>query len=223
MTDEELCALAKESDGEAWNALLAKYDRVAFFETRNYFAPGLTQDDLLQEARFGFIKAVRDFRAGYGAFRPFAVLCIRRQVATTLKTARAQKRMVLNNAFSIDKSLDPDDDAGRTLEAILADKRLISHDETLLREELAQSIRDAVLEASATELSHNETLALTLYIEGKTYADAAALLGRNLKHFDNALHRARSRVLPRVAAAVRVALGESVSVKRGDCPTNDSV
>jgi len=84
--DEELVALAQAGEGAAADILLARYRHFARAKARTYFLVGADRDDLIQEAMIGLFKAIRDFDSTRElAFRPFAELCIKRQVITAIK------------------------------------------------------------------------------------------------------------------------------------------
>jgi RNA polymerase sporulation-specific sigma factor len=64
--------------GAEWSEVC---ERVARAAARTRYWPGATDDDVLQEARIGVAKALRDWDPAAGsAFVPFALLCARRQV-----------------------------------------------------------------------------------------------------------------------------------------------
>jgi DNA-directed RNA polymerase specialized sigma subunit len=55
----------------------------------SFYLPDCDSDDIDQEARVGFMKAVRWYRGGRGSsFRTFAELCVARQLAGAIATAR---------------------------------------------------------------------------------------------------------------------------------------
>jgi RNA polymerase sigma-H factor len=90
-----------------------KCEAIARAVAREYHAPpGLTWQDMLQEARIGVWKALSDFRPGAGSgFNQFARMCATRQVITAIKTATRRKHEVLNRAASYDAPA-PDDEVG---------------------------------------------------------------------------------------------------------------
>lgn len=84
------------------DAVVARMGGVAYRAREGFYAPGLTEDDLNQAALFGIAQAVRDFEGPDEAFLPFAFLCARRQVITSVKTAQRVKHRSLNEAASYD-------------------------------------------------------------------------------------------------------------------------
>jgi hypothetical protein len=67
--------------------------------------PDCDSDDIDQEARVGFMKAVRWYRGGRGSsFRTFAELCVSHQLAGAITTARRAKHQPLNEAARGDQA-----------------------------------------------------------------------------------------------------------------------
>lgn len=86
MTDELLVASAKRGDVDATNELARRFEPVLRRIASGYFIPGGDQDDVVQEARVGLFKAIRDYDASTRTpFGAFASLCIRRQVITAVE------------------------------------------------------------------------------------------------------------------------------------------
>ena len=97
--EASLNATARAGNERAFETLLAQYSALINSICEQYFLPGSERADLLQEARFGFFKGVRDFKSEGGSFRSFAELANRRNVITALKYSTRQKHRALNTAF----------------------------------------------------------------------------------------------------------------------------
>jgi Sigma-70 region 2 len=70
-----------------------------------FYLPGGDADDIVQEARIGFLKAVRFYRGGRGSsFHRFAELCVSRQLASAIVAARRAKHQPLNEAARGDQA-----------------------------------------------------------------------------------------------------------------------
>lgn len=150
-----------------------------------YFAPGLTGDDLLQEARIGLWKACRDYD-GRGAFKAFAALCVRRQVITAVVTATRGKHSALNERMSLDAPASQDSSDT----ALLGDVLPAGGDLPEARVELAEELRELALKmARLTELERGAVLHVA---NGGAYETCA--LGGSRKAVDNALQRARVKL-----------------------------
>lgn len=186
-TDAELLTLARAGDTCAEEALYARYKNVVRVKTHAYFIVGADRDDLLQEGMIGLYKAVRDYSADCGAsFRTFAEMCIHRQIVTAIKTATRQKHIPLNSYISLYKnSEDPERSLIDTLQLTGEDPA-----DTFLGKERARHM-EALLQ---TALSDFEKQVLALYMDGCSYAQAAARLGRSAKAVDNALQRIKKKM-----------------------------
>lgn len=87
--ERALVHAAQDGDELAFQRLLRRYQPLLDAHARRYFLPGGDDDDVAQEARIGFAKAVRGYRPDAGAsFSTFAALCVARQLASALQAAR---------------------------------------------------------------------------------------------------------------------------------------
>jgi RNA polymerase sporulation-specific sigma factor len=186
--DRVAAARARSGDEGAMATLLARYTPLLRGVARRYFLPCGDADDLVQEATIGLLKAVRDYRPETGVpFRPFAELCVTRQVITAVKAATRQKHIPLNAALSLSRPLHED---GGTLEEVLADGLAESPEERALRREDSLALARAV----ATLLSPYERRVVGLYLEGRSFGEIAAACGTHVKSVDNALWRVKAKL-----------------------------
>ncbi|HET9690955.1 MAG TPA: RNA polymerase sporulation sigma factor SigH [Acidimicrobiales bacterium] len=191
MTDEELVARSQDGDHAALDELLGRYRRFARSKARTYFLVGADADDIEQEGLIGLYKAARDFRAERTAsFRAFAELCVTRQVISAVKAATRMKHQPLNRYVSISGVRGSDDHAERQVESLL-DAHSVADpaDEIVAREQHV-----AMQAVVAGALSGLEVDVLRLYIEGKSYQEIGAQLGRHVKSIDNALQRIKRKL-----------------------------
>src|ERR687898_2362623 len=92
MEDSALIEPAQRGDQLSFERLLRRYRRMLDAHVSRFYLPGGDADDLVQEARIGFMKAVRFYRGGRGSsFRTFAELCVSRQLAGAIAAARRAK------------------------------------------------------------------------------------------------------------------------------------
>lgn len=198
-SDEELARLAQAGDSDALSELLERYRRTMRFIAHRYFLPGADREDLLQEAALGMLKAARDYRPERNsAFRPFAELCIRRQIITAVKTATRLKHMPLNGAASLQRHLGVEDE-GRTLLDVLDDRAGRSPETQVTDRE---AIRD-LLAAIQAALSPYEFRVLAAYVHGLRYDAIADRLGTQPKSVDNALWRVKCKLRRRGVTVAR--------------------
>ena len=190
MTDEEIVALAQASDGDALEYLLNKYKNFVRSRARSYFLIGADHEDIVQEGMIGLYKAIRDYRSEkLSSFRAFAELCITRQIITAIKTATRQKHIPLNSYVSLNKPI-YDDENERTLIDVISEESTSNPEEMLITREDIALIEGRI----GDMLSPLEKQVLLRYLEGKSYQDISAELGRHTKSIDNALQRIKRKL-----------------------------
>jgi len=180
--ERALVHAAQDGDELAFQRLLRRYQPLLDAHARRYFLPGGDDDDVAQEARIGFAKAVRGYRPDAGAsFSTFAAVCVARQLASALKAARRHKHLALSEASR------GDDDAARAWE------RLPASADGPAERALARERRDE-LRAAGPSLSALERAVLARALTGWSAGEAAHQLGVTPKSADNALQRARAKI-----------------------------
>jgi len=178
--DARLLAGAQRGDQESFERLLVAHRGLLEFHARRFFLPGGDKQDVLQEARIGFAKAVRCYRGGRGSsFRSFASLCVGRQLAGALTAAQREKHRPLSEAARGEQ-------AQRAWGALPAREDPL--DRALAGERLAE------LRSDAAQLSALERRVLAEALVGFSSGEAARRLGVRPKSADNALQRARRKL-----------------------------
>ena len=167
-------------------------EQVARKAARGVFYPGADADDVLQEARIGVLKAIRDWRPGHEVpFEGFAYMCARRQVITGLKTARRGKHRVLSDATSLSLRIGEDETDGTLADLIpsgIDPERM-----TIAREQVREMLENARDLTPFERECVNRVLIL-----GEPYDTVG-----DTKSVDNALQRAR-RKLDRVPLRIQM-------------------
>ena len=188
-SDEDLVSLAQHGNDRALDYLLGKYFVYVRNKSLSYYIAGADRDDIIQEGMIGLFKAVRDFSSERGVtFRTFADVCVTRQILTAVKNASRQKHAPLNFYVSLNKSVtDGDDDS--TLADILGQAKGSNPEEILLEKEKADTLG---LEMTRL-LSDFELHVLSLYLQGKSYADIGKEINKSPKSVDNALQRIKKK------------------------------
>ena len=190
LTDEELVALAKAGDAAAGDELYHRYKNVVRGKARPYFLVGADREDLLQEGMIGFFKAVRDYdETKNPAFRPFAEICILRQILTAIKQATRLKHAPLN---SYESFFDPvyDSDSDKQLMDVIGVSSVLDPEELYIKREFSRAFEAAV----NSQLTSFERNVLDRFLDGMSYAQIAEDLGRTPKSVDNALQRIRKKL-----------------------------
>ncbi|HET7487658.1 MAG TPA: RNA polymerase sporulation sigma factor SigH [Acidimicrobiales bacterium] len=190
-SDDELVRRYHDGDGDALLVLIERYRRFAAVRARTYFLVGADADDIEQEGMIGLFKAARDFRCDREAsFRAFAELCVTRQVISAVKAATRHKHQPLNQYVSISGVRGSDDSSERSVEELLDPHAVTDPAEAVVSKEGVEAMRRSIDDS----LSGLEVDVLRLYVEGRSYQEISAQLGRHVKSIDNALQRIKRKL-----------------------------
>lgn len=195
--DEELLRRLRAGDADAEEALYMRYKPVVRSRARTYFLVGADREDIIQEGMIGLYKAVCDYEFDKQAsFRVFAELCITRQIITAIKSATRKKHIPLNTYVSLSRPVYDDGESERTLIDVLQTARVSDPEEALIGRESYEAIARDI----ETILSPLERQSLVLYLQGLSYQQIAAALGRSTKCVDNAIQRVKKKLEERLRA-----------------------
>lgn len=190
LTDEELVALAKQFDSAASDELYHRYKNIVRGKARPYFLAGADRDDLIQEGMIGLFKAIRDYNFEKNdSFRPFAEICIVRQILTAIKQATRFKHLPLNKYESLYSTV-YDEDSEKQLMDVISISSALDPEELYIKQELSRSVEEAV-NSSLTPL---ERAVLECFLDGLSYSEIASELDHSVKSVDNALQRIRKKL-----------------------------
>jgi RNA polymerase sporulation-specific sigma factor len=189
MPDEEVVTFAQEGTSEAAESLIDRYRTLVESKARTYFLVGAEHDDVVQEGMIGLCKAIRDFREDrLNKFRPFAELCVTRQIITAVKTATRHKHVPLNASVSLNQTLNHE----------AADCALIDmvpdNSPTADQDPEDQSLPENFGEMIDTNLSDLEKSVLNRYLDGQSYREMSDELHCHTKSIDNALQRVKKKI-----------------------------
>ena len=182
LTDDQLLENAKGASSDAISDLFLRYEVIAKTLVKGYAIAGMEQDDLVQEALMGLVKAVDSFNSSLNVpFRAYALICMRRQVNTAIKTGLGGKQQPLSNYVPLDDS-----------ENLL----LYKHGSTQSPEFIIITDEDENGRQKQIKklLSTFEQNALRLYLSGVSYEEAAKQMHTTQKAIDNALQRVRRKL-----------------------------
>lgn len=175
-SDEELCALVAQGRRDAEEELVKRYFRPVRMCARPYFLAGGDSEDLIQEAMFGLLKAIREFDPGHDArFKTFAEVCIRNRIRSAVTSAARSKHAPLNDSVPFES---PMLGSGASPEELY-----------ISREEEAER-----LTRLGQQLSSLERKVLKLFLLGLSYQEISEQVGRSIKSVDNAVQRIRRKV-----------------------------
>lgn len=175
-SDEELCRLTASGSRDAEEILVQRYLRMVRVCARPYFLSGGDSEDLIQEATFGLLKAIREFSPRRDVkFKTFAEVCIRNRIRSAVATASRSKHAPLNDSVPFES---PMLGIGASPEELY-----ISREEETER-----------LVKLDQKLSPLERKILELFLHGLSYREISEQVGRPTKSVDNAIQRIRRKV-----------------------------
>lgn len=195
-----------EEVNEAFDELLVMlYPKIQKLISR-FNIPGYDTSDILQEALFALrYKAIKDYdkKRGHGEgpalFDKFALLCIRRHLATEFKSSYQNKKRVLNQSVSIDKETNSNNgnaDADIYLSSIIQDPDQQDVLSDVADKEYYKNLNKILL----SQLSDFEKEVYVLYAQKFSYEEIAEKINDrreklyvNIKGVDNALSRIKHK------------------------------
>jgi len=186
---------------ELLSMLLPKIQKVV----SKFNIPGYEYSDILQEALYALrYKAIKDYDKARGTgdgpapFDKFALLCIRRHLATEFKSSYQNKKRVLNQSVSIYKesSRNNDNEEEVSLSNIISDPDALDICELTAENEYYKNLQDLLL----SSLSSFEKEVYLLYAQKYSYEEIAEKINNkrskvrvNIKGVDNALSRIKHK------------------------------
>ena len=187
-SDRCLLRRIRQGDDDAMEKLLEKYRGLVRTEARKFFLAGGDEEDLIQEGMIGLFKAIQSYREEEDtAFSTFAVLCVRRQIYTTVTASNRKKHSPLNHYISIFG--ETGDRETENLNSALGDP-VENPEELMLQKE---AIQDYYREMDQ-KLSRFEKQVMEQYLKGEDHTEIAGKLGKTNKSIDNAIQRIRRKL-----------------------------
>ena len=183
-TSITLASGAAAGDTDAEDALVSGYAHLVRACARPYFLAGGDGEDLIQEGMLGLLAAIRTFDPSKGAkFATYAEFCIRRRIYSAIRSASGNKHTPLNSYISLES---PQLDESNAPYAYF----LRDPEDLIIARESAGEVERLLFGA----LSRFESGVLQLYLEGMSYKEMAARLGKPEKSVDNAVQRIRKNL-----------------------------
>lgn len=187
LSDIDLQRLSAAGDREAEETLAARYMYLVRACARPLFLAGGDSEDLIQEGTFGLVSAMRQFSPeAEASFKTFAEHCIRMRLYSAIKSASRLKHFPLNDGVSFEQL---SEDPRAPLSAVSELFRRSPEDLVLARES-----KEELYTTFSQCLSRFENKVLDLYLDGLSYRDIGARLGREAKAIDNAVQRIRRKL-----------------------------
>lgn len=179
LSDERLAELSQSGDKNATELLLKRYKNVVLSVARRFFLSGGETEDLVQEGMCGLYSAIGGYSEGKSGFSSYATRCIRNRIIDAVKATSGAKHSALNNFLPIVE-------VGEELYP----SRQNPEDELIKREN-----RREFLKKISKNLSSFEFQVTVMYMDGLTMAEMSSSTGKPIKSIDNALQRAKRKLL----------------------------
>lgn len=176
INDYELMYLIAEKDDEASDLMYKKYAPIVESTALRYYNlykkdnNGLELADFIQEGYVGLFYAIKNYTEDKNClFYTYATISIKSKIINLIKTHSSDKNKVLNNAISLNKNIDSDNDT-ELLEIVGDDKALMPEVE-LEKSEIYKKIRSFLY-----TLSIRESSILEMKMNGFSNKDIACFL-----------------------------------------------
>ena len=172
------------ADGAAFTELFCRYADLMLCRIAGMRPCGLDADDLIQECSIGLLMAARSYSAEGGAsFRTYATVCIDNRLRSLRRGVQRNGQRPLNDYIELSEL----GEAGREPTDPAPDPETL-----VLITESVSELRERML----SMLSETEFRVFTEYLSGTSYGAIAEKLGISAKSVDNAIQRARRKLMP---------------------------
>lgn len=190
--DGELADLAQAGDLRAEEMLMRRYKETVRKKARYYYMAGADEDDIVQEGMIGLLKAIRKYDAEKEAsFSTFAGICITSQMISAIRTAGRDKHRALNDSVSLSRPVGEGTGEMTIADTIAGAGSEESPEVFLVMKDLISDI----MNNGDNVFSDLEMQVLTEIVKGSDYDTAAENIGRSRKSVENAVQRAKKKVL----------------------------
>lgn len=181
--DFELVYLAQEGNEDAINELYQRYKSIIVKKSKNAIMyathHGIDINDIMQEAYIGFDEAIKGFSQDEKAsFYTFALLCIDRKITNYLRKTTGSKGKILNEAVTIDD----------TLEKVLSNDFSIEY--TLMDRDNGSELINKI-RSFLTEFERN---VFDLKLKEYSFNEIAKILNKDVKSIYNTFQRIKVKI-----------------------------
>ena len=171
----EIVEKARNGDGAAFEALLAKYDALLKSMAQKYAymcnASSRQNDDFMQEGKMAFYTAVMTYNPGSNVtFGAYARICIRNRLVSCVRVLNSKKRQ---------KRSDSKDNID-----------LENPQDTLLVRELEKKLFSLAQDC----LSAYEKKVFALYVRGERAKEISQKIGKSERSVNNAIYRIKAKL-----------------------------
>ena len=186
MVSSQTIKNAQEGNEIAIQEIFSKFKNIIQMRTKNYFFYGGDREDVIQEAMIGLLKAINGYDENKTAsFTTFAILCIKRQIITAIKSSNAGKNRILNMAMINSETED-------TSNISYSNKsfNFYNPEEIIMSKERFRELNRYL----KTNLSKMENEVFEYMLSEMTYTEIAEKTGRTPKSIDNSIQRIKKKL-----------------------------
>ncbi len=177
---------AKAGNESAIQEIFSSFKNIFQLKTKNYFFYGGDKEDVLQEAMIGLLKAINAYDENKNAsFTTFAILCIKRQIITAIKSSNSGKNRILNMAMHSPES---EDNSNVSYES--KSFNFHSPEEIYLSKERFNLLNQYL----KNNLSKMENEIFDYMLAEMSYTEIAKKIGREPKSVDNSIQRIKKKL-----------------------------
>ena len=189
--DGRLAVMAQQGDLDAEETLMRKYKETVRKKARMYYMAGADEDDIVQEGMIGLLKAIRQFDPGKDAsFGTFAGVCITRQIISAIRSAGRDKHKPLNTSVPLSNPV-----VNGSEDVTIADTLKTDRSENPEELMVFRDIAEYILHNGDHVFSDFEMQVINELLKCNDYERVSQKLNRNVKSVDNAVQRARKKII----------------------------
>lgn len=177
---------AQQGNEIAIQEIFFKFKDIIQMRTKNYFFYGGDRDDVIQEAMIGLLKAINGYdEKKTASFTTFAILCIKRQIISAIKSSNAGKNKILNMAI-----LTPESEDNSNITYSTKSFNFYNPEEILMSKEKFKELNKYL----KTNLSKMENEIFEYMLAEMKYKEIAKKTGRDPKSVDNSIQRIKKKL-----------------------------
>lgn len=177
---------AQQGNEIAIQEIFFKFKDIIQMRTKNYFFYGGDRDDVIQEAMIGLLKAINGYdETKTASFTTFAILCIKRQIISAIKSSNAGKNKILNMAI-----LTPESEDNSNITYSTKSFNFYNPEEILMSKEKFKELNKYL----KTNLSKMENEIFEYMLAEMKYKEIAEKTGRDPKSVDNSIQRIKKKL-----------------------------
>lgn len=177
---------AQQGNKIAIQEIFSEFKSIIQMRTRNYFFYGGDREDVIQEAMIGLLKAINGYDENKTAsFTTFAILCIKRQIITAIKSSNAGKNRILNIAM-INSETEDISNISYSNKSF----NFYNPEEIIMSKERVRELNKYL----KTNLSKMENEVFEYLLVEMTYTEIAEKTGRTPKSIDNSIQRIKKKL-----------------------------